>query len=223
MTEYDYSPAAYERYMATHNRVSNWVSNTTQHAHKYSNPFVPSPFLSSRPLHDQASDVSTYRPTPIRSTTLPHRDPSDQPFSRPSRSRSYSQDDQKPRHRSRSHSRSSSNQKEVLYTVPPLPKPRGGRRSDSVPVVYRTYDASSGGPIYLPPPRPGQTYFVVPPPGGRVEFAQQSPQSTLKSKQQPFLKRLLGSIIPSNNGSSAKSSGKGNNGSGRRSKRRLTY
>jgi len=31
MTEYDYSPEAYERYMATQNRITNWVDNTEQH------------------------------------------------------------------------------------------------------------------------------------------------------------------------------------------------
>jgi len=31
MTEYDYSPEAYERYRATQNRIANWVDNTEQH------------------------------------------------------------------------------------------------------------------------------------------------------------------------------------------------
>jgi len=42
MTEYDYSPAAYDRYMRTQNRVSNWVSDSNAHERQYSNPFVPS-------------------------------------------------------------------------------------------------------------------------------------------------------------------------------------
>lgn len=42
MTEYDYSPAAHERYMRTQDRVSNWVSHSKAHESQYSNPFVPS-------------------------------------------------------------------------------------------------------------------------------------------------------------------------------------
>jgi len=42
MTEYDYSPAAHERYMRTQDRVSNWVSHSKAHESQYSNPFVAS-------------------------------------------------------------------------------------------------------------------------------------------------------------------------------------
>lgn len=31
MTEYDFSPEAYERYLATQNRIANWVDKTEQH------------------------------------------------------------------------------------------------------------------------------------------------------------------------------------------------
>ena len=31
MTEYDFSPQAYERYLATQNRIANWVDKTEQH------------------------------------------------------------------------------------------------------------------------------------------------------------------------------------------------
>lgn len=31
MTEYDYSPEAYDRYLATQNRIANWVDKTEQH------------------------------------------------------------------------------------------------------------------------------------------------------------------------------------------------
>ena len=42
MTEYDYSPAAHERYMRTQDRVSNWVSHSKAHESQYSNPFAAS-------------------------------------------------------------------------------------------------------------------------------------------------------------------------------------
>lgn len=57
MTEYDYSPAAYERYLRTQNRVSNWVSHTKAHERQYSNPFVASilgsPAFSAQSLPQQ--------------------------------------------------------------------------------------------------------------------------------------------------------------------------
>jgi hypothetical protein len=43
MTEYDYSPEAYEKYLATQRRIANWVSDTNAEAHRYRNPFVRSP------------------------------------------------------------------------------------------------------------------------------------------------------------------------------------
>ena len=49
MTEYDYSPAAHERYMRTQDRVSNWVSHSKAHESEYSNPFVPSVANSGAP------------------------------------------------------------------------------------------------------------------------------------------------------------------------------
>lgn len=41
MTEYDYSPEAYERYLATQARIARWVDNTEQHAHEFRAPGVP--------------------------------------------------------------------------------------------------------------------------------------------------------------------------------------
>ena len=39
MTEYDYSPEAYERHMATQNRIARWVDTTQQYPQQ--NPFTP--------------------------------------------------------------------------------------------------------------------------------------------------------------------------------------
>ncbi|KAJ4477526.1 hypothetical protein J3R30DRAFT_3703965 [Lentinula aciculospora] len=41
MTEYDYSPAAYERYMETQNRIAKWVDNTEAHHEAFREPFGP--------------------------------------------------------------------------------------------------------------------------------------------------------------------------------------
>ncbi|KAF8647875.1 hypothetical protein AX16_006496 [Volvariella volvacea WC 439] len=39
MTEYDYSPEAWERYMATQQRIARWVEHTDQHKHMFRSPF----------------------------------------------------------------------------------------------------------------------------------------------------------------------------------------
>ncbi|THU85722.1 hypothetical protein K435DRAFT_869003, partial [Dendrothele bispora CBS 962.96] len=39
MTEYDYSPDAYERCMETRERVARWVDNTEAHSHEFRSPF----------------------------------------------------------------------------------------------------------------------------------------------------------------------------------------
>ncbi|KAJ3977030.1 hypothetical protein EV361DRAFT_146291 [Lentinula raphanica] len=41
MTEYDYSPAAYQRYMDTQNRIARWVDNTEAHHQAFREPFGP--------------------------------------------------------------------------------------------------------------------------------------------------------------------------------------
>ncbi|KAF9241804.1 hypothetical protein BU15DRAFT_73149 [Melanogaster broomeanus] len=133
MTEYDYSPAAYERYMAQQTRVSNWISDTYKQSRSYSNPFVLSPTLRDRSFYDE-SDNHTTRPPPPRPNALDqdHRSP-EQPSSRPSRSRSKSytanqpypdHDRERPspsRHRSHSQSRSSSTQRSVQVIYQPSP------------------------------------------------------------------------------------------------------
>jgi len=87
MTEYDYSPAGYERYCTTQNRVSNWVSSQSSHTKSYSNPFVPSAHQPPQPLPPDNARPSTKsssrsrssvvtsnaippRQTPVRSSTM---------------------------------------------------------------------------------------------------------------------------------------------------------
>ena len=70
MTEYDYSPAAYERYISTQVRVSNWVSTQSDHTQEYGNPFMPSAYLSTKPLpEEQGSRRPTKSPARSRSST----------------------------------------------------------------------------------------------------------------------------------------------------------
>lgn len=42
MTEYDYSPEAYERYITKQQSIARWVERQSQEAPRYANPFLPS-------------------------------------------------------------------------------------------------------------------------------------------------------------------------------------
>lgn len=46
MTEYDYSPEAYERYLATQHRIANWVDTTEQHRAEFQSGDQTPPDLS---------------------------------------------------------------------------------------------------------------------------------------------------------------------------------
>ncbi|KAF9652792.1 hypothetical protein BDM02DRAFT_2598997 [Thelephora ganbajun] len=70
MTEYDYSPAAHEKYINTQLRVSNWVSSQSDHTRSYGNPFMPSTYLPTKPLpEEQSSRRPAKSPTRSRSST----------------------------------------------------------------------------------------------------------------------------------------------------------
>ncbi|KAJ8583321.1 hypothetical protein M405DRAFT_828853 [Rhizopogon salebrosus TDB-379] len=105
MTEYDYSPGAWERHMAQQARVSNWVSHTTAQAHAYANPFELSPSMRDRSFYDDPHGRSQHPPpNRPRAFNPPHtrqEEPHRHSSSRPSHERSQ---------RSRSHSRSIENQ-----------------------------------------------------------------------------------------------------------------
>lgn len=74
-------------YLAQQARVSNWVSDTLQQSHAYSNPFVLSPTFRDRSLPDEPDDTPSSR---SRNRTEPHfrfvstlRDPIYPSYSRP--------------------------------------------------------------------------------------------------------------------------------------------
>ena len=67
MTEYVYSPEAYDRYIRTRNRILNWVSDTKAHSpdRQSSHPFAP--FTTGRILADSSHPPSrTASPAPLR-------------------------------------------------------------------------------------------------------------------------------------------------------------
>lgn len=187
MTEYDYSPAAYERYLAQQARVSNWVSDTVQQSHAYSNPFVLSPTLRDRTFYDQP-DGDYPR----------HHDQSSMGSSRRSRSRSrsyvdhaYHSDRTPPsRQRGQSHSRSSSMPRDLAYPsvkhqiyAPPNP----GARSN---YPYAPPAHGPARPAYVTQPPPGQLYHNAPAPVPKdtlYRHASHSRHSSSKPPPQPYL------------------------------------
>lgn len=68
MTEYDFSPEAYDRYIQTQNRVANWVNHTEQHRQVFEAALpgapgmTPVPRQQSPPIPERR--VPSHRPTP---------------------------------------------------------------------------------------------------------------------------------------------------------------
>ncbi|KAI0821845.1 hypothetical protein BC628DRAFT_1392489 [Trametes gibbosa] len=191
MTEYDYSPDAYERFQAKMAGVGNWVTQQKQHAPKYSNPFVTEPASSSTPRSrtpprpESSSRQYEDRPQPTRSRTLPVQIPAGGGYGHTSRTYAHAQQslgDPNVRHRSaRSPQRSGSLQVDPRYAsathvaapVPHQVVPRASPVSYAPPPGYRTrqveYSYTPGQPIVLPPPRPGEKYVIIPPKGRRID------------------------------------------------------
>jgi hypothetical protein len=218
MTEYDFSPAAYERYIDTHNRVSNWVASQSSHNRRYTNPFVPSAYEPPNPPKDTTkSSTRTSSRSRSSSTTVTNLTPARQPAVRshnapngsgrfetelrpsPSRSQTIHHNHiiaPQPRqsiiptpsnvivvpnpsndHHHRSSRRSS--------TKSPPSTSHHHHRRPSVSQPYTVampaeYDSSGrkyiqiepdtrNKVVHIPPPRHGEQYVIIPPPGGRVE------------------------------------------------------
>jgi hypothetical protein len=191
MTEYDYSPAAYDRFMESQSRVGRWVDNANQHAREFGNPFVPSQadpaeksdfYSSSSSSSHRRTKSSSTRPSTTRSFTVPeqrdrargatshhhhHRSgTSSNMRSSPTSSSdtsSSSASTARPHH-SRSHTVHT--QYPAYGTRAPAPQPV---RSRTLPggIVYEL-DPQGKGDIILPPVPHGQTYVIVPPHGKQV-------------------------------------------------------
>jgi hypothetical protein len=157
MTEYDYSPEGYERYLSTQNRVSNWVQEQNTRMAKYTNPYTRSVSTpptasvhrsSTRPSdrsHHRSSSHSS-RPEPRRSLTTPAEATSRSGHSSYAQHGAYYYQSTAP----------------ISYTSPAT----ASQGSQS----YRTYQYDgSSREIVLPPPRAGETYVIIPPKGRRVE------------------------------------------------------
>lgn len=205
MTEYDYSPEAYEKYLATQSRVSNWVSDQASRMPHYSNPFTPP---SNAPSH-----VSTIAPQPVRAQhhsqlqplRIPAVDSRSPPRSSPPKSSSRRSHTSPPPplapppNHSQHYSRAAAERPRPAptrsTTLPnahmyqPVPPPttqlvmRPPVHMAQVPppppgykAEYRSYHYDPGrNEIVLPPMRPGETYVIVPPRRGAVEVVVSSP------------------------------------------------
>jgi len=218
MTEYDYSPEAYERYMATKARISNWVDNVSQSmqtpsSHASSDQYRSRPLYSqSQPhsrshshSHSQHSRSNSASRTPSREHHYYHREPT--------RQRSHSYSSSRP-HATRSftqpvHSRTYSYAFNQLPPPAPIPlppppfpfTPLAPRRSRTLPppphnIVYHHYDV----------PRGGGSYVIIPPVyGGAPPQIRMQSSVTPTKRAQPLLKRLLTSFGPWSSSSSAPS------------------
>ncbi|CAL1698853.1 unnamed protein product [Somion occarium] len=229
MTEYDYSPAAYERYAATQNRVSNWVYNQAVHAREYSSPFVPRststpptaavarhhyrdptrdhPSSSSR--HASPSHYSSSHPTVHRSVTLPAN------HAGIAQKTSHSSSSRHPT-RSQSHAPPSQPAYQQVYyqNTSPVSYAAPVSRGLGHGASYKTYTLDPNAQLVLPPVRPGETYVIVPPAGRKVEVvydpasgsrSSRTSRSPTKKTGKPLLKRLLTLGSSADKGSSSSS------------------
>ena len=198
MTEYDYSPAAYERYIAQQTRVSNWVNDTVQQSHAYANPFVLSPTLRDRSFYDGPHDPPHHRSSQLDDWSTSS--------SRPSRSRSRSYVDNAyhdraapSRHRTQSHSRSGSTQRDVQVIYPPhgsqpyYPQPHVVARTPAPRIhtspPHNNYQYPSRQ-AYVTQPPPGQIYHNAPAPVPKDTLHRHPSQSrhpSSKPPPQPYL------------------------------------
>ncbi|OCH89288.1 hypothetical protein OBBRIDRAFT_794405 [Obba rivulosa] len=89
--------------------------------------------------------------------------------------------------------------------APYVPDPPPGHN-----VVYRMYDPNTHKDIYLPAPRPGETYVVIPPKGRSIQVvdgtrsgshsrssSRSSARTPSSKKGQPLLRRLFNNFTPS--------------------------
>ena len=82
MTEYDYSPEAFDRFTATQDRIAKWLDNTEQHAPEFQSPFdqptptdaqTTPPPLQQQPRHPSYPTISRHLPPSSGHTLQPEQ------------------------------------------------------------------------------------------------------------------------------------------------------
>ena len=169
MTEYDYSPEAYERYLSTQNRVSNWVHDQAVYSRQYQNAFVPRS-VSTPPSED------TYRPSSSHRESSSHHTSSHQAPGQPDPRRIYAS----PPHDVYAPSR----QAVPISYIPPNAPPNATHK-----MYNYTYDPRTRE-VVLPPPRPGETYVIIPPNGKRIEIVVSSRLDLTRRKAEICCRRM---------------------------------
>ena len=171
MTEYDYSPEAYEKYIENQSRVSNWVSDQSGRYNQYSNPFAvrTSSVLPSHSSHHSSRHAD--RSHHSSSSTSPVRD---RPF-RPEPHRSFTAPVQSSYRSSSQGSRSHHGSTSPTYRTPPTSYVSNGAYTSYNHDPYKSksrhqdfYVDTSSRQIVLPRPRHGEQYTIYPPHGREV-------------------------------------------------------
>lgn len=156
MTEYDYSPEAYERFMATQTRISNWIDNVSQSMQ------TPSP--TSRHSYDHhhshhpQQQQSQYQPQrhssrPIYSQSYPQHHQQQQQPQQHTHSNSHSQTHSRTNSLSRRSSRTRHQPQQQHYQDPT--RPRSYSQTGGRPQAVHSHTAPIPPP---PPPMHSRTY-----------------------------------------------------------------
>ncbi|EKM57743.1 uncharacterized protein PHACADRAFT_182195 [Phanerochaete carnosa HHB-10118-sp] len=225
MTEYDWSPEAWERHLENQQRVSNWVTDQSARLPKQQRASSVAPSYPTQSSHQSSSrhnrrssstSPTSSTPTKARPARPEHKRSYTEPVheayrsSRPSRSRQISP---QPVYQSKASPTAYASQTYIPHTTPYVvshDKHGGGYR-------YQTYsyDATSGH-LVLPPPRSGEQYIIMPSADRKLVVVNNDPYTVVhqdsrssshssSSKNQPLLKRLFTSLSPSrSSGSSTK-------------------
>jgi len=83
MTEYDFSPEAYERYLATQVRIANWVDKTEQHRSQFEHAIQQSPPRSASPPARPNQPASYHRSKRSPPPAMNHQGHHPQQFQQP--------------------------------------------------------------------------------------------------------------------------------------------
>jgi hypothetical protein len=171
MTEVDYSPEAYERYLRTRNRVANWAAESSSNAAHYTHPFdshQPRPAVTYGSVPEVRPDdsISLYdggaakRREQERSRSQPR---SHAHGARPSHSRSITHD----AHRSHRSQQVAPAPQQMYYMQQGSQYVLPGQQR--VVDLSQYHGRSTSRDIHLPAGRGGESYMIIPPRGKRIE------------------------------------------------------
>lgn len=133
MTEYDYSPEAYQRAAATDKRIRNWRDMCDHQAPQFTTPFVHTP--SEHHSRSRAVSPSSSESSLVDSTYQPHHHRSSKKNSKSKSKSKHRGDDHKSRSRSMSYSVPAGQQYDYHH-------PQAGYVPGVVPPQYASHDSA---------------------------------------------------------------------------------